>query len=111
MRIVDVRETTVPLASPIKNAFISFFKMICSLKAKEQRACLILACALLACPAFATVSLAAASTEEMAWIPAGEFTMGTDDPRSFPNERPVHRVKVDGFWMDKHDVTNDGFNK
>ena len=36
----------------------------------------------------------------MAWIAGGEFTMGTDDPRSFPNERPAHRVKVDGFWMD-----------
>lgn len=33
MRIVDVRETTVPIASPIKNAFISFSKMTCSLVA------------------------------------------------------------------------------
>lgn len=41
----------------------------------------------------------------MVWIPPGEFTMGTDDPRSMPNERPAHRVKVDGFWMDEHDVT------
>lgn len=47
----------------------------------------------------------------MAWIPAGEFTMGTDDPNSFPNERPAHRVKVDGFWMDARDVTNDEFRK
>lgn len=47
----------------------------------------------------------------MVWIPAGEFTMGTDDLASFPNERPAHRVKVDGFWMDEHDVTNDQFRK
>ena len=43
------------------------------------------------------------------WIPGGEFTMGTDDPRSFPNERPAHRVKLAGFWMDEHDVTNAEF--
>lgn len=33
MRIVDVRETIVPIASPIKNAFIDFSKMTCSLVA------------------------------------------------------------------------------
>ena len=32
-------------------------------------------------------------------------------PRSFSNERPAHRVKVSGFWMDQHDVTNDEFKK
>ena len=47
----------------------------------------------------------------MAWIPAGEFTMGTDDPNSMQNERPAHRVKLDGFWMDEHDVTNAEFKK
>jgi formylglycine-generating enzyme required for sulfatase activity len=45
----------------------------------------------------------------MRWIPAGEFTMGTDDPESVANERPAHRVKVQGFWMDEHDVTNAEF--
>ena len=23
----------------------------------------------------------------------------------YPEERPVHRVHVDGFWMDEHPVT------
>jgi formylglycine-generating enzyme len=45
----------------------------------------------------------------MVWIPGGEFTMGTDDPNSMVNERPAHRVKLDGFWMDAHDVTNNEF--
>jgi formylglycine-generating enzyme required for sulfatase activity len=45
----------------------------------------------------------------MVWIPGGEFVMGTDDPRSFPNERPAHRVRVDGFWMDATAVTNAEF--
>jgi hypothetical protein len=33
MRIVDVHETMVPIASPIKNAFANFSKMTCSLVA------------------------------------------------------------------------------
>ena len=45
----------------------------------------------------------------MIWIPGGEFTMGTDDPDSSLEERPAHRVKLDGFWMDEHDVTNAEF--
>jgi formylglycine-generating enzyme required for sulfatase activity len=45
----------------------------------------------------------------MVWIPGGEFTMGTDDPQSYPPERPAHRVRVTGFWMDAADVTNAEF--
>lgn len=55
----------------------------------------------------------------MAWIPGGEFSMGCADPRGRPfggtdamaDARPVHRVRVDGFWMDVHEVTNDQFSK
>jgi formylglycine-generating enzyme required for sulfatase activity len=47
----------------------------------------------------------------MRWIPAGEFAMGTDDPDSQPNERPAHRAKVAGFWIDIHDVTNAQFRE
>ena len=45
----------------------------------------------------------------MRWIAAGEFTMGTDDPRSMPNERPARRVRVDGFWIGETPVTNQQF--
>src|SRR3954447_4286434 len=45
----------------------------------------------------------------MVLIPGGEFVMGTDDPKTMSNEHPAHRVKVDGFWMDEHDVTNAEF--
>ena len=45
----------------------------------------------------------------MAWIPAGTFLMGTNDTASFPNERPAHRVHVNGFWIDEYDVTNAEF--
>jgi formylglycine-generating enzyme required for sulfatase activity len=55
----------------------------------------------------------------MAWIPGGEFSMGCADPRlcvdggheAMDDARPVHRVYVDGFWMDKTDVTNEQFAK
>ena len=47
----------------------------------------------------------------MLWVPGGEFTMGTDDPRSMPNERPAHRVRVHGFWIDEHLVTNAQFRR
>jgi len=55
--------------------------------------------------------------EGMVWIPGGEFSMGSDDPSaslcggrdSMPDARPIHRVYVDGFWMDKTTVTNAQF--
>jgi sulfatase modifying factor 1 len=47
----------------------------------------------------------------MVWISKGEFTMGTDEVSSFPNERPAHQVHVEGFWIDEHDVTNAEFAK
>jgi formylglycine-generating enzyme required for sulfatase activity len=46
---------------------------------------------------------------DMAWIPAGRFTMGANDGQ--PDERPLHDVKVRGFWMDRYEVTNDQFAK
>jgi formylglycine-generating enzyme required for sulfatase activity len=45
----------------------------------------------------------------MIWIPGGEFWMGSEDPM-FPDARPVHKVYVDGFWMDKTSVTNAQFS-
>jgi formylglycine-generating enzyme required for sulfatase activity len=47
----------------------------------------------------------------MVWIPGGEFTMGTDSDIGWPDEKPAHRVKVDGFWMDETEVTNAQFRK
>jgi formylglycine-generating enzyme required for sulfatase activity len=36
--------------------------------------------------------------KHMVWIPGGTFLMGSND--FYPEERPVHRVRVDGFCMD-----------
>ena len=45
------------------------------------------------------------------WVPPGEFLMGSDHKLAQPNERPTHRVKVGGFWMDRHHVTNAEFRR
>lgn len=49
--------------------------------------------------------------EGMVWIPGGEFIMGTDSDLGRPEEKPAHRVRVDGFWMDQTEVTNAQFRK
>jgi formylglycine-generating enzyme len=43
----------------------------------------------------------------MVWIPGGTFLMGSDD--HYPEEAPARPVTVDGFWMDRHTVTNQEF--
>jgi sulfatase modifying factor 1 len=46
---------------------------------------------------------------EMAWVPGGQFEMGSDSKQAQANERPAHKVRVHGFWMDRHHVTNAQF--
>jgi formylglycine-generating enzyme required for sulfatase activity len=41
--------------------------------------------------------------EGMVLIPAGEFEMGSND---YDDEKPVHTVYLDAFYMDKYEVTN-----
>jgi formylglycine-generating enzyme required for sulfatase activity len=43
----------------------------------------------------------------MVAIPGGEFTMGSDE--HYPEEAPPRRVSVDGFWIDRCQVTNAEF--
>jgi formylglycine-generating enzyme required for sulfatase activity len=62
-----------------------------------------------------------AAPEGMVWIPGGEFSMGAADPQgqdanvvgmqATGDSRPIHRVRVHGFWMDKTEVTNREFAK
>jgi formylglycine-generating enzyme required for sulfatase activity len=51
------------------------------------------------------------STAGMAWIPGGEFTMGSSDPDAHPDEQPPHRVRLHGFWIDRTTVTNAQFRR
>jgi formylglycine-generating enzyme len=45
----------------------------------------------------------------MVRIPGGEFRMGGDNEQAGPDEFPKHKVIVDPFWMDEHEVTNAQF--
>lgn len=45
------------------------------------------------------------------WIPGDEFMMGSESKLAQPNERPAHPVRVHGFWMDRHHVTNAQFQR
>ena len=55
----------------------------------------------------------------MAWIPGGEFDMGAAEPTGMDHThvgmlatddaRPIHRVAVQPFWMDRTEVTNAAF--
>jgi formylglycine-generating enzyme required for sulfatase activity len=47
------------------------------------------------------------SPEGMLYVPGGTFRMGSD--RHYPEEAPVHRVAVGGFWIDRTPVTNSQF--
>jgi sulfatase modifying factor 1 len=50
-----------------------------------------------------------ASTDGMSFVPSATFRMGSD--RHYPEEAPAHLVTVDGFWMDRHAVTNRDFDR
>src|ERR1700752_3370552 len=45
----------------------------------------------------------------MIWLPGGTFRMGSD--QHYPEEAPVHRVTVDGFFIDRTPVTNRQFKE
>ena len=55
----------------------------------------------------------------MVWIPGGEFSMGSTPesesmcgmPGVTEDALPVHRVYVDGFWMDATELTNEEFER
>src|SRR5688572_26829315 len=44
-------------------------------------------------------------TNGMIWIPGGSFWMGSEEGQA--DEKPLHEVTVDGFWIDEHEVTNE----
>jgi formylglycine-generating enzyme required for sulfatase activity len=67
----------------------------------------------------AGVSSGTDALDGMVWIPGGEFAMGAvvnghgSCEMAMPSNdaEPIHRVRVDGFWMDKTAVTNEQFAK
>ncbi len=56
-----------------------------------------------------TTTPSGAKGGEMVKVPAGEFTMGSNSGGS--DEKPVHRVYLDEFHIDKYEVTNEQYNQ
>jgi len=56
-----------------------------------------------------TQTIKTGSGIEMVLVPAGWFTMGND--RGKPDESPAHKVWVDAFLMDVHEVTQEDYGK
>jgi formylglycine-generating enzyme len=54
-------------------------------------------------------SFACPGHDGMVYVPGGTFRMGSD--RHYPDEAPIHRVTVDGFWIDRTPVTNRQFRE
>ena len=48
-------------------------------------------------------TLPGTQVKNMAWVPGGTFLMGS--AHFYPEERPVRRADVGGFWMDENPVT------
>ncbi|MGC6564342.1 MAG: formylglycine-generating enzyme family protein [Akkermansiaceae bacterium] len=61
-----------------------------------------------------TSPLHAKPPEGMVWIEGATYTRGTPEREDLPpnpEERPIHKVKVDGFYIDIHEVTNAQWKK
>jgi formylglycine-generating enzyme required for sulfatase activity len=46
---------------------------------------------------------------DMKWIRGGVFTMGSD--KYYPEEKPIHDVRLNSFWIETYEVSNDEFTK
>ncbi len=64
-----------------------------------------------ACYSYLPPRFASSIYSSMVWIPGGEFTMGSDSQEAKNDEKPPHRVKVSGFWIDATPVTNRQFKE
>jgi sulfatase modifying factor 1 len=61
------------------------------------------------CAAYGGIPSGDGETAGMAFIPGGSFKMGSEQHQ--PEERFSHIVRVDGFWIDRHEVTNAQFTQ
>jgi len=64
------------------------------------------ACSETTSPPMATACFVATGQVDEVWVAGGEFEMGSDEQ---PEERPRRKVRLDGFWMDRTEVTNAQF--
>ncbi len=46
----------------------------------------------------------------MVWVAGGTYMMGADNKQALDDEYPKHKVTVEGFWIDRTEVTNAQFS-
>jgi formylglycine-generating enzyme len=56
-----------------------------------------------------TVTANKLNHDNMVWIEGGSFSMGADNEQGRQDEYPKHNVKLNGFYMDITEVTNEQF--
>ena len=95
------------LAGFIGLAIVAGGVMIAGSAGTEQRA--LPAAGATGCAAYSGLPSGQGETAGMVFIPGGTFAMGSE--RHQPEERPIHSVRVDGFWIDRHEVTNAQFRQ
>ena len=54
-----------------------------------------------------TQTLPSGPSFDMIWVEGGSFLMGGADEEAYDDEKPVHQVKVSGFYMGKYPVTQE----
>ena len=56
-------------------------------------------------PSMGSTRMSEADGMTLVFVPGGEFTMGSD-VSGYANERPVHSVFLESYWIDQTEVTN-----
>lgn len=92
----------INIPSPLRAFLLSAILLCCALPLQAQ-----------------TDPLAEKTPTDMVYIPAGEFTMGTNQgenlgpntPRAYNDAQPEHKVNVTAFYLDKTEVTNAAYKK
>ncbi|MBA3406229.1 MAG: SUMF1/EgtB/PvdO family nonheme iron enzyme [Gemmatimonadaceae bacterium] len=60
-------------------------------------------------PTTAVGNAATGCPADMAYVPAGSFSMGTSDDAFAPDEKPAHRVTLSAYCVDRTEVTVKAF--
>jgi len=56
-------------------------------------------------PAHSAVRVAVPQKDGMLLVPAEHFTMGSNEAKAAPNEKPAHIARAHSFWVDRTEVT------
>ena len=60
---------------------------------------------------FAGPAKPSAAAKDMVYIPAGEFLMGCADEDTNPDEKPIHSIYLNAYYIDKYEVTNSHYQQ